>query len=658
MNVGGDAPAAYPLALSPIRVGPVTVRNRIVRTAHATGSLAREGDDDAFIAYHAARAAGGVGLTILEVASVHPSSPAFLRAWHDGIVDRYRRLVDAVAPSGMAVFQQLWHGGHQVAPGGWRAPWSPSAVAGPKIGVTAPPMDRGQIRELVEAFAAAAARGEAGGLQGVEVHAGHGYLLHQFLSPHTNLRGDAYGGSPDGRARIVVEVLEAVRDRVGDRIAVGVRLSADDLIPAGLDPSEVAELAIRLESAGLIDFVDLSVGGYLAYPPVIGGAHEAPGYQLDHVRPVAEAVRTPTIVTGRITTLAEAEAILASGVASMVSMVRATIADPDLVAKSVDGRADEVRPCIACNQGCVGGLAAGRIGCTVNPAAGRELRADRPGRTDRPRRVLVAGGGPAGMEAARVAAMAGHHVILVERADHLGGQLALARRGPLRDRLGAFVDWQEREVRRLGVEVHLGTSVDDDVVAQADPDVVVMATGSTARTDGRQIARPGHVPPGIGQPHVITGRDVMAGIVPSSAARAVVVDDIGHHEAVSVAEVLLARGVAVEWVTRHTHPASMLDDPLIGQPARGRLRRGGVRVWPEHLLVAVDPDRCAIEDLQSGDRTDIAADLVVLVCGGVPEIPVLAPSHDEIEVVTVGDAAAVRTLQEAVREAHEVARTI
>lgn len=389
--------------LSPIEIAGVTVPNRVVRTAHATGIGAGTMTDE-LIEYHAARARGGVGLTIVEILAIHPSSPGSLQAFDPRMPAAYDKLMAACAPHGMKVFQQVWHAGHNGTPLDGSAPWAPSDIPSPQVGLVPRPMSKAQIDDIVAAYAAAARLCKDAGLDGVEIHGAHGYLIQQFLSANTNKRDDAYGGPLENRMRFMLEVMRAVRAEVaGDGFAVGVRLSADETA-GGVGPGENQACVAALEAEGLVDFVDVSLGNYHSFPKLIGGMHEPVGYELETAVPVTEKASVPTLVTGRFRTLEEADQVIRLGQADLVGMTRATIAEPDLVKKTIAGDVDRVRPCIACNQGCVGQLLGPerRVGCAVNAAAGQELKLgdDKLPAIDTARHVVVVGGGPAGMEAA------------------------------------------------------------------------------------------------------------------------------------------------------------------------------------------------------------------------------------------------------------------
>lgn len=329
-----------------------------------------------------------------------------------------------------------------------------------------------------------------------------------------------------------------------------------------------------LESKGLIDFVDLSQGSYFTIPKIVGAMHEPSGYQLDHSVPIAAATEVPTIVTGRFRTLEEAEQIIRLGQADCVSMVRATIADPDLVIKTKEGRVAEVRPCIACNQVCIGSQLAGKpgLGCTVNPAVGHEAKRSEasisPARESR--RVLVVGGGPAGMEAARIAALRGHKVILCEAARDLGGKLRLAKRAPYRAAIGDVATWLEAEIFNLGVQVELSTFLDVEDIDAYAPDAVVVATGALPRQDGFRLGCPGS-PLTEGNWHPLTSLDVFSQPPDPDSGPFVVDDDIGHYEGIAVAEHLLQAGAEVLYVTRHSSLAPLMEPALSSGPAFSRL---------------------------------------------------------------------------------------
>ena len=549
---------SYEHVLAPIEINGLEIKNRVVRTAHGT-NIGQGRITDELIAYHEARAAGGCGLTILEAASVHPTDMGTLWLHNASVVDDYRRLLDRLAPYNMTVFQQLGHLGYEGVTADGSPPWSASELAGPSIRRPAKSMTADDIAELTDAFAQAAEWSIEGGLHGVEVHIAHGYLLQQFMSSATNRRTDDYGGSWENRIRLAREVVRAVRAAVGAEVPMGVRIGSEAIGDRGVTEHDCAELVKVLADDGLIDYVNLTYGSCLRPHKIMGGMHEPPGYELEAAAPVVAAVDLPAIVTGRFRTLAEADELIAEGVADLVGLTRAHIADPDLVAKSIQGREAEVRPCIAGNDGCVGGLNRGRLSCAVNPAVGRELDYPPPGPSPHPRRIVVIGGGPGGMEAARLAAERGHSVVLFEANSHLGGAVREAQRLPTRSLLGDICDWQERELDRLGVDVRLGQAADVDRVSALSPDLVVVATGAV----GAEIPDISSVPKG---------------------ATAVVDDRFGGYEALGLAEWLATEGLSVTLTTpgRRVAASALLD--LVVQPALERLQALNVEI-----ITKVDP---------------------------------------------------------------------
>jgi 2,4-dienoyl-CoA reductase-like NADH-dependent reductase (Old Yellow Enzyme family) len=651
----------YEHVLRPIVIGGVTVPNRTVRTAHATG-IGGGRLSDGLIAYHAARARGGFGLTVLEILAVHPSSPGTLNAFDPTISDAYHRLMDEVRAHGMRVFQQLWHGGHNAMPLDGSPPWSPSDVPSPELGVVPRPMTRAQIDEIVGAYAAAARLCRASGLDGVEVHAAHGYLIQQFLSPNANRRQDDYGGSLENRMRLLLEVMRAVRAAVArPGFAVGIRL-ASDLTHGGIGVEENVAVVEALKAEELADFINLSLGSYHSFPKMIGGMHEPTGYELESAVAVGRHADVPVIVTGRFRTLEEAEQVVRLGQADLVGLTRASIADPDLVSKSAGGQADRVRPCIACNQGCVGQLLGPerRVGCAVNAAAGFEatLGDDRLVPAAEAKRILVIGGGPAGMEAARVAAKRGHRVTLAEAMPDLGGTLNLAARAPRRHALIDFVRWLEAEIYAEGVDVRLSTYVTDADLPGFAADHIVLATGAEPRLDGVQLSHPGEPIDGIALPHVLSANALFA-LPEVTGTRGLVIDDVGHYEALACAEHLLQAGLDVTFVTRHSAVAPRVRSALMVDPA---LERFGNRRFTHHVgtrVVRVDGQSAWLQPLSGGDVVRVDADLVVFVSLNRPRLELLAAIEASGRAFTlVGDANTPRFLVRATAEGNAAGRTV
>ena len=603
----------YPHVFQPLDIGGCTLPNRIVRAAHSTGAV---GED--LIAYHEARARGGAALTILQIAGVHPSSPTDIPVFTDRVLPFYEEMASRIHAAGGGVFQQLWHGGaaiEQRSLQNFQQPLAPSAIPSPMVGVVPQELTTAMIDELVEAFAAAARRCEQGGLDGVELHGAHGYLIGQFLSPATNLREDRYGGSLENRTRFLREILAAIRAETSPGFPVGLRISADDQIEGGIEPEEAAAIAKLVEPD--IDFLDVSLSSYWRFHRLLSTLDEGLGYEVPTSEVVTAAVDVPTIVTGRITTLDHAEHLIKSGVADLVSIVRGMIADPELVAKARDGRESEIRPCIGTSVGCVARfMVAGKMRCVVNTAAGQETSVpfEPADRVAHPKRVLVAGGGPAGLEAARAAALRGHEVVLYEMTGELGGQVRMAASVPPRSDLGAITAFLAEELDRLGVAVKLRSPVDLDVVADERPDELVIATGTTPRR-GFQISAPSKPVPGADLPHVYTSWEVLGfGGRAAIGQKAVVYDDTGTFEAISVCDALMAAGAEVTFLSRHEQLGATIPYPAATvEASRERLFAGAFSFTPAVALREITPEAVVTRDLGTCTERSFEADTAVIV---------------------------------------------
>jgi 2,4-dienoyl-CoA reductase-like NADH-dependent reductase (Old Yellow Enzyme family) len=656
--------------LRPIIINGLEIKNRIARAAHGT-SYGRGIISEDLIAYHEARARSGVGLNILEATVVHASSSNHtVNALDDSIIPGFAALAKACSAHGMRTFVQLWHGGHRWAPTSGMAPLSASDVPCP-LGVTntPQPMTLDQIGEVTEAFADAAERVRKSGLDGIELHCGHGYLFHQFLCPLTNRREDDYGGSLDNRMRFMREVLRAIRARVGDDYPLGIRIS-DYNVPGGFSPEEAGETVARLCADGLTDYVSGSMGSPYSIDSMLGCMDRPSGYMLSSAEPIVQRSTVPTMIAGRFGTLDEGDEAIRTGLADMVSYVRAMIADDDLVAKSARGDALRVRPCIACNQGCVGGIRTPvqRMTCTVNPAVGfeRTLGEHLIVRTENPRKVVIVGGGPAGLEAARMAALHGHKVVLMEAQPNLGGAVNIAKHAPKLAAIHDIAIWLEEEVFRLGVDVRLSTYAEEAEILAEEPDVVIVATGSLPRADGYQSMRPEAPIPGFHQPHVLSSWDLMMGGHGDLGKSAVVFDDVGHYEGIACAEMLIAQGIAVTFVARHSSFAPTMDIILRTAPALRRLREGDFTLVVSGRIVEIGQGNArgtvTLAWLDGGKPWDVPADTVVFVSYNQAQADVWrslgggtrAPKPYELHLI--GDANAPRDLLMAIREGNLAGR--
>ena len=490
-----------PHLFAPITLRNLTLRNRILSTGHDTTLPTAFVPNDELVAYHRARAAGGAGLIVMQVAGVHETArytSHLLMATSDDCIPGYARVAQAVHQHGCALFSQLFHPGREIMEsqdGTQPVAYAPSAVPNERFHVMPRAMSATMIAEVIAGYAAAAHRLERAGLDGVEVVASHGYLPAQFLNPRINRRSDAWGGDDAARRRFLDAVLTAIRAATGPDFVVGLRISGDEKDEEGLTADEVMATLVAFD--GRFDYYNITagtsagIGSAINIAPPMAVAH-------GHLAPLSAGIKarvtTPVFVAGRINQPQDAERILASGAADMVGMTRALICDPAMPAKAREGRLDDIRACIACNQACIGHFHMGYpISCIQHPETGRELTYGTLSPTARPRRILIAGGGPAGMKAAAIAAARGHQAILCEAGRQLGGQALLAQMLPTRAEFGGIVTNLAREMALAGVDVRTNTPVTRDLIAHIAPDAVVIATGATPRSPHIEGAQTGHV---------------------------------------------------------------------------------------------------------------------------------------------------------------------
>ncbi len=536
------ATGRYRYLFSPLRVGPLTLRNRIVFSAHLT-NYADEGlPTEQHAAYYAARAAGGAGLIITEEHSTHPTDWPYEKLIHGflpAVIPGYRRITEAVHAHGTPILAQLNHNGGQGSGMYSRLPvWAPSPVPDPLFREVPKAVEQHEIREIVAGYGTVAGHCADGGFDGAELQCSHSSIVRGFLSRATNHRTDGYGGPLENRARLLLEIIDAVRDALGPHRALGVRICGDELIEDGITIDEAVAAARLVAATGKVDYINTSIGVATATLYMIEASMRVPpGYASFIPAAIRRAVPLPVIGVGRFKDPVQAERALAEGQCDLVGVVRGQIADPDFAAKARAGRPTAIRTCLSCNQECVGRMGLNRwLGCIENPRAGKEaapLPTPRRGR-----RVYVVGGGPGGLQAAVTAAARGHQVTVFERAARLGGQITSAASVPSRAELGDLVRNLAAEASRLGAGVKTGHEVDAAFLRAEAPGVVVLATGA-------RPARPAWSP---GHPRVADVREVIDGAV-SPAGTVVVVDELGFHQGTSTAELLADRGCEVTVIT-------------------------------------------------------------------------------------------------------------
>jgi mycofactocin system FadH/OYE family oxidoreductase 2 len=661
--------SAYPHLFSPLRIGGVTVRNRIMQTAHVKLFAHGAVDSQRNVDYQAARAKGGAGLLITGNRVVHPTSttgfPRVAWAYLPDALEADRRLTEAVHRHDALIFAQLNHFGLNASSDSaddLRVLWGPSAVKSPAYGETPKAMEHEDIQEVVDWWGRSAELSREGGFDGTEVHISHSYLLHQFLSPLYNKRTDEYGGSFENRLRFSREVIDEVRRRVGSDWVVGVRISLTDFVPGGLDVDDAIRVARELERAGGIDYVNVTAAGYHNIWRAIEPSDVPDGYLVDLTAQVKAAVSLPVFTVGGIKDAALAEEIVAAGKADMVAMTRAQIADPEFANKAREGREDEIVHCIRGNQGCIGRVFKGLpIACTVNPAAGREGRfGGQLPPADPPARWLVAGGGPAGLSAAATLAERGHEVTLVEQADQLGGQVNLILRTPGREEFRWLVTDLERRLDRFGVDVRLGTEATPTLVRELAPDGVVVATGAHPSRTGFSSVNPlVEILPGVDQDNVLTGWDVLLDERPVGR-RVLVLDDDGTRAVAGVCEVLLDRGSDVELVSRWNALFPTTLTTLDMAHLYSRLLGKGLAYRLNTWASAIEDDRVELFNLYTGAAETIeGVETFVLVAGAKANDGLYLALEDRVENLhRIGDCVAPRKLDHAIYEGYLAGREL
>lgn len=636
---------------SNITIGNTDLKNRILSTAHQTNHVVNGIPTEELDAYQEARAKGGIGLIILEAAAVHPSgmlTTNTVASFKPDIVNAFKRLTSKVSPYGTKVFAQLFHAGREVVSSDYRnAAWAPSAVPSLRFGTMPKPMNLEEIEEVIEGFAISAQHAKEGGLDGVEICCSHGYLPAQFWSSNTNFRTDQYGGSFENRMRFIVEVIERVWERVGDDFTVGIRMSAEDRTMDGDNMKDSVQIVEYLSEKVRLDFIDVTTGNSSTYS---GSTHIVPPAPMKHayLSPQGFRIRMagaiPVFVGSRIVDPTEAESIISKGQADMVGMTRATIVDPEMPNKALEGRSQTINACIGCLQACIGHYHQGLpIGCIQNPATGYESTVKHfYDKEVAKKSVLVIGAGPGGLQAAITADSVGHEVILADKNEKIGGMLTTMRKGPmLREMAESMIDNYSRQLDRSNVKLELENEITKDKIQQLNFDMVICATGSAPYYPNHE---------GMDDSRINQVDDLFHMNSFESDEKCVVFDFNGDWTGMESALYLSKKGCDVTLITARLNIGEGIPQYLRNEYMK-ELYEKDIKMVTHHDFGGTNGRNVIVRNLFTHESQEEYWNRVVLSVGRVPdtefyeEIKNLAP-----EVIQIGDSLAPRTIEEATHE--------
>ena len=646
------------LLFQPLSLGPREAPNRIIFGSHTTNFAHNNLLSQQHADYYAARAEGGAGIIMVEEHIVHPSDMPYERAvlgYLPGTSQALATVVERIHTYNSLALVQLNHNGQQsTSDHTQRELWAPSPVPNVSSREVPKAMEQVDIDAVIAGFAQVARATIQGGADGVELQVSDTSLLRQFLSPLTNQRSDSYGASLENRMRFLQETIEAVTSALGPNAILGLRFCGDELAPwAGLTPEQALEIAHLLVATHRINYMTVTMGSILSSHmfPFNATMHVAPGYAVHLAAAMKASINIPIFTAGRIMSATQAERILAEGQADGVEMIRPLIADPNLPRLSQTGQAERVRPCIACNQGCqVRSTMNVTLSCNVNPDVihtqdGSTTTLTRT-RTTKPS-ICIIGGGPAGLEAARTAALRGRSVVLYERSQTLGGAIALAAKGPGRAELQRITEYLQAEIEKLGVEVHTGVEVTADTIMEYHFNAIVVATGAYTGTGLLPIA-------GHDLPHVTDVRHILAGET-IEGHNIVLIDEMSSHGVLSVVEMLATAGKHVDVVTEDWYVGrDLVATNDIVQWMQRTIGQDVTHI-PHTSVVRIEPEQVIVTDRFIEDERAITTDAVVLGTYERPSQELYYALKGKVpRLFRIGDCVAPRRIEQAILEGRQV----